>query len=302
MQRGSAREDDYYHVLGVARGASPEEVKKAYRKLALKYHPDKNPDNRDFAERHFKLVAEAYEVLSNAEKRRLYDQYGKDGLEGGGPSPSGSSRSGHGFGRASSFGMDMDDAFNVFDAFFGGRDPFEELFGAGGGDLQDLLGGGGDLGDLFRGGGGFVSMSSRGGFGSVSTSTSTSTRVVNGQRVTRVEKVSRRADGTTSRSVKERTQGQDGQVRERVLEGGSESLPRLREEAARKPQLPARKEGASRRSSQARSRAGDQDDEEEGVLVYLLPVLGTVAIFLGIFVLAFLVDEYLLPKPETEEL
>ncbi|OBS79021.1 hypothetical protein A6R68_18598 [Neotoma lepida] len=77
---------DYYEVLGVQRYASPEDIKRAYRKVALKWHPDKNPENKEEAERKFKEVAEAYEVLSNGEKRNIYDKYGKEGLNGGGGS------------------------------------------------------------------------------------------------------------------------------------------------------------------------------------------------------------------------
>lgn len=73
---------DYYDILGVQKGADQEEIKKAYRKLAIKYHPDKNPDNKE-AEDKFKEAAEAYEVLSSTEKRKKYDQYGHSGMQGG---------------------------------------------------------------------------------------------------------------------------------------------------------------------------------------------------------------------------
>ena len=74
---------DYYEVLGVGKGATDKELKKSYRKLAIKYHPDKNPDDKG-AEAKFKEAAEAYEVLNNPDKRARYDQYGHAGLEGGG--------------------------------------------------------------------------------------------------------------------------------------------------------------------------------------------------------------------------
>ena len=77
---------DYYDVLGVARDASAGDIKRAYRKLALKFHPDRNPDDRE-AEEHFKECAEAYQVLSDSEKRELYDRYGHDGLRSGGFNP-----------------------------------------------------------------------------------------------------------------------------------------------------------------------------------------------------------------------
>lgn len=95
---------DYYEVLGVAKNASESEIKKAYRKLALKYHPDKNPDNPE-AEGKFKEAAEAYEVLSNSDKRAQYDRFGHAGMGGGG------------FGGG---GMNMDDIFSQFGDIFGG--------------------------------------------------------------------------------------------------------------------------------------------------------------------------------------
>ncbi len=109
---------DYYDVLGVSRSASTDEIKKAYRKLAIKYHPDKNPDDKD-AEEKFKEAAEAYEVLSNADKKARYDQFGHAGMGGGG-----------GFGGG---GMSMDDIFSQFGDIFGGGNPFESFFGGGGG-------------------------------------------------------------------------------------------------------------------------------------------------------------------------
>jgi len=107
---------DYYEVLGVSRGAAAPEIKKAYRKLALKYHPDKNPDNPK-AEEQFKEAAEAYEILSDSQKRQQYDQFGHQAFEGGG-----------GYGGGGS-GMNMDDIFSQFGDIFG--DAFGG-FGGGG--------------------------------------------------------------------------------------------------------------------------------------------------------------------------
>lgn len=78
---------DFYKILGIQKGANDDEIKKAYRKLALKYHPDKNKSAG--AEERFKEIAEAYEVLSDKKKRDIYDQYGEDGLHGGAPGAGG---------------------------------------------------------------------------------------------------------------------------------------------------------------------------------------------------------------------
>ncbi|EDM15725.1 rCG59855 [Rattus norvegicus] len=110
---------DYYEVLGVQRYASPEDIKRAYRKVALKWHPDKNPENKEEAERKFKEVAEAYEVLSNGEKRDIYDKYGKEGLTGGGGSHLDDERE---------YGFTFRKADDVFKEIFGERDPFSFHF------------------------------------------------------------------------------------------------------------------------------------------------------------------------------
>lgn len=117
---------DYYEVLGVAKTATPDEIKKAYRKIAIKYHPDRNPGNKE-AEEKFKEAAEAYDVLSNDEKRQKYDQFGHSmgqGFPGGG--------GGGGF--YSSGGMSMEDIFSQFgDIFGGGFGGFGGFGGATGG-------------------------------------------------------------------------------------------------------------------------------------------------------------------------
>ena len=78
-----AHKRDYYQVLGIDRDATDDEIKKCYRQLALKYHPDRNPGDKE-AEEKFKEAAEAYEVLRDVEKRQIYDQYGHEGLQGTG--------------------------------------------------------------------------------------------------------------------------------------------------------------------------------------------------------------------------
>lgn len=114
MRRGGGGKD-FYDTLGISRGASESEIKKAYRKLAMKWHPDKNQDNKEAAEKKFKAVSEAYEVLSDPKKKDKYDQFGEDGLKdgfgGGGP------------------GMDPHDIFSQF-------------FGGGGGGMPGGMGGG----------------------------------------------------------------------------------------------------------------------------------------------------------------
>ena len=107
---------DYYELLGVSKGASTDDIKKAYRKLALKYHPDRNQGSKETEDR-FKQVTEAYEILRDSEKRSIYDQYGEQGLN-------------RGAGGAGGFGgFDFSDALEVFMRDFGGFGGLEDLFG-----------------------------------------------------------------------------------------------------------------------------------------------------------------------------
>ena len=111
---------DYYEVLGVDKKASEDEIKKAYRKIAIKYHPDRNPGDKT-AEEKFKEAAEAYSVLSDKQKRQQYDQFGFDGPNMGG-----------GFGGFGAGGFSMDDIFSMFGDVFGGRGGFSGFGGFGG--------------------------------------------------------------------------------------------------------------------------------------------------------------------------
>lgn len=117
-----AEKRDYYEVLGVAKNANADEIKKAYRKAAIKYHPDKNPGDKE-AEEKFKEAAEAYDVLSNPEKRARYDQFGHAGM-------SGAAGAGGGFGGFGG-GFSMEDIFSQFGDIFGGhfrRRKLSDLF------------------------------------------------------------------------------------------------------------------------------------------------------------------------------
>ena len=114
---------DYYEILGVGKSATAEEIKKAYRKVAIQHHPDKNQGNKESEEK-FKEAAEAYEVLSNADKKAQYDRFGhnRPGMSGGGGGGN----------------MNMDDIFSQFGDIFGGGggngggSPFDSFFGGGG--------------------------------------------------------------------------------------------------------------------------------------------------------------------------
>lgn len=144
---------DFYKILGVSKSATDDEIKKAYRKLALKYHPDKNKSPQ--AEERFKEVAEAYEVLSDKKKRDVYDQYGEEGLKGGSMGGGGPSD-----GNGSFTYQFHGDPRATFAQFFGTSDPFGVFFGNDGGGSNVFYEIGGDMDDPF----GFGGRGGMGGF------------------------------------------------------------------------------------------------------------------------------------------
>lgn len=235
---------DYYAALELSRNATTQEVKQAYRKLALKWHPDKNLDRKDEAEKKFKEINEAYEVLSDEKKRKIYDQYGKEGLEGGAKRR----RHYHGRGTDAMFDHDFTPFFqfsfrnpeDVFREFFGG-DPFADFFTPT--DRKNQNGGGLRTRDPFQslsfGFGTFPQLFAndiQGGFpdfttsfnATVSTSsnaptvrkTSTSTRFVNGVKI-ETKKVL--ANGVETVTVLE-----DGVIKSRTVNGVPQPLNAIR--------------------------------------------------------------------------
>ncbi|XP_061129542.1 dnaJ homolog subfamily B member 1b [Syngnathus typhle] len=152
---------DYYDILGIKKDASEDDIKKAYRKQALRYHPDKNKSPG--AEDKFKEIAEAYDVLSDPKKKDIYDRFGEEGLKGGGPAGGG------GGGGPGNFSYTFQgDPHVIFSEFFGGRNPFEQFFGGRNGGMDEDM----DTDDAFArfgmgGGGGFPRSfsSNMGGFG-----------------------------------------------------------------------------------------------------------------------------------------
>lgn len=158
----------YYDLLSIEAQATPEEVRKAYRKLSLKWHPDKNPNQREEAEEKFKLLAEAYSVLSDPETRQLYDRYGEDGLKRNfRPEPQQQQQQpNHHYSHQHYHhpGFAFRQAEDIFREFFGGRDPFASMFADPFFSQHPGSAGGLQSASMF-GGSGFPSMMFSSGFG-----------------------------------------------------------------------------------------------------------------------------------------
>ena len=190
--------EDYYAILGIKKDATEAEIKKAYRKLALKWHPDKNPNNREEAEEKFKKINEAYSVLSDKNKRNQYD---------------------HGGIHFDFGGFNADD---IFKDFFGGKDPFSDFFKF---DDDDFGGGikfganfGGDFGGSFQAS--FSSFSSMG-------SKKSFTRTVNGKTIHRTEETTIK-DGKKQVTVTERDH--TGKVKKYIHDENGNILKQLTED------------------------------------------------------------------------
>ncbi|XP_004555561.1 dnaJ homolog subfamily B member 2 isoform X2 [Maylandia zebra] len=230
---------DYYSILGVSKTATQDDIKKAYRKLALKWHPDKNPDNKEEAEKKFKEVAEAYEVLSDKSKRDAYDRYGNDRMRHTGSSSSD-------FTEMPGFTFTFRSPDEVFREFFGGQDPFASFFddfssfGSSSSRLSpgrffSFPSGGVEFSSFSTTLGGLDGMDSMGGGMGNFRSVSTSTRIINGKR-------------TTTKKIKENGQErieieEDGVLKSVLINGVEDEmalaleLSRREEQATPKPRL-----------------------------------------------------------------
>lgn len=245
----------YYKILQIQRDSDENDIKKAYRKLAMRWHPDKNKNDPERATEMFKLVAEAFEVLSDPEKRQVYDKYGRDGIKNGvrtndvdfggfhfdfsdaasifeqffsndpffnhvrRQNRAGHSRRGFGMGPMSG-GLFADfgdfDAFATSSAF--GRDPFQDF-------IDDSFFGSGFGGNFASSSTSFQTSSSSSACGGISKSTRTTTKIVNGQRVTKTETTIRYPDGRVETTANE-TVGtlEDGYSSGRRSRGGRNRL------------------------------------------------------------------------------
>ncbi|XP_042351046.1 dnaJ homolog subfamily B member 2 isoform X2 [Plectropomus leopardus] len=244
---------DYYNILGVPKTASQDDIKKAYRKLALKWHPDKNPDNKEAAEKKFKELAEAYEVLSDKSKRDEYDRFGSEKMRYTGSSSSDFSSDFPGF----TFTFRNPD--EVFREFFGSQDPFSNFFDdfssfggsssrLGPGRFFSFPSAGADFTSFSSSFGGLNGMDSLGGGMGNFKSVSTSTRIINGKR-------------TTTKKIKEngqeRTEIEEDGVLKTVLINGVEDEMALALELSRRegqtPQKPHIQNKSSAESDRSRS-------------------------------------------------
>ena len=204
---------DYYEVLGVPKDATEEQIRKAYKKLAIKWHPDKNPDNRKEAEEKFKEIGEAYSVLSDPKKRNEYD---------------------HGGFSFADFGFDDFDPMDIFKSFFERHGKGGKGFGFGFDDdddfFKDDFGGFGNFGNFGKMDFGQMDFNSFGGGVGQSKSVRTSTQVINGKRITKTETTTIDSNGNKKTVVREETG--DGQVKEYLLgeNGKKEDIKEIKSE------------------------------------------------------------------------